>query len=158
MGYSAVLPEVMCDNTTRDRIDLSGNGGWALWPVDLPNTEEVSTLYRAALKALDQRFSDGAAKVDPAVHSAAQLMKLCTTVAVTGDTIPGRPRRRVITQGIPLHLLEGPRLVVMEQLQWLAGQVRLTNPSYSLPPSPGTPNLVDLFKTKGLYRRRLDSD
>ncbi len=137
---------------------MSGNGGWALWRVNLPNTKHVSILYRAALKALDQRFSDGAAKVDPAVHSAAQLMKLCTTVAVTGDTIPGRPRRRVITQGIPLHLLDGPQLVVMEQLQWLAGQIRMTNPTYSLPPSFGAPNLVDLFKTKGLYRRPLDSD
>jgi hypothetical protein len=135
---------------------MSGNGGWALWRVDLPNTEEVSILYQHALKALDQRFSDGAAKADPAVHSAAQLVKLFTTMAVTGDVIPGRPHRRVITQGIPLDLLENPQLVTWDQLRSLASLARSTSrPTYSLPRGGETPNLVELFKARGLYLREL---
>jgi hypothetical protein len=134
---------------------ISGNGGWALWRVDLPNTEEVGRLYQQALKALDQRFSDGAAKADPAVHSAAQLMKLCTTIAVTGDAIPGRPHRRVITQGIPLHLIENPQMVTLDQLRSLASRARSTSPTYSLPAGAEAPNLGELFKARGLYLREL---
>jgi hypothetical protein len=135
---------------------MSGNGGWALWRVDLPNVEEINILYQHALKALDQRFSDGAAKADPAVHSAAQLTKLCTTIAVTGDAIPERPHRRVITQGIPLHLLANPQLVTRDQLRSLASLARSTSrPTYSLPRGGETPNLVDLFKARGLYLREL---
>jgi hypothetical protein len=135
---------------------MSGNGGWALWRVDLPNVEEVSILYQHALKALDQRFSDGAAKADLAVHSAAQLTKLCTTIAVTGDAIPERPHRRVITQGIPLHLLANPQLVTSDQLRSLASLVQSTSrPTYSFPRGAETPNLIELFKARGLYLRKL---
>ncbi len=134
---------------------MSGNGGWALWRVDLPNTEEVSRLYQQALKALDQRFSDGTAKADPAVHSAAQLMKLCTTIAVTGDAIPERPHRRVVTQGIPPHLIEAPQLVTSDQVRWLASQAQSRNVTYSFPTASEDLNLVDLFKARNLYRRLL---
>jgi hypothetical protein len=134
---------------------MSGNGGWGLWRVDLPNTEEVNRVYQQALKALDQRFSDGPAKVDPAVHSATQLMKLWTTLAVKGDAIRGRPHRRVISQGIPAHLVEGPQLVTLDQLRWLASQARSMNATYSFPAPSESPNLVDLFKAKELYRRPL---
>lgn len=134
---------------------MSGNGGWGLWRVGLPNTEEINRVYQQALKVLDQRFSDGTAKVDPAVHSAAQLMKLCTTLAVTGDAIPGRPHRRVITQGIPPHLIAAPHLITLDQLRWLASQAQSRSATYSIPAASEGPNLVDLFKAKGLYLRPL---
>jgi len=136
---------------------MSGNGGWALWRVDLPNTNEISQVYKQALQALDQRFSDATAKIDPSVHAAAQLVKLPTTIAVKGDALPDRPHRRVeIQPPIPLHLTGDVQLVTLDQLQWLAGQFQVpVNRSYSLPSASAVPNLIDLFKAKDLYRRPL---
>jgi hypothetical protein len=133
---------------------MSGSGGWALARVALPNSEEVASVYKEGLHALDQGFSDGAVKVDPAVHSAAQLMKLCSTIAVKGEAIPGRPYRRVVTQGIPLHLIEHPQLVSLDQLRWLAAQNQ-PDRTYSLPSLSRRADMVTLFKTKGLYLREL---
>jgi hypothetical protein len=135
---------------------LSGNAGWGLWPVDLPNSNEITALCRAALVVLDERFSDQSAKVDPAVAEPAQLMKLPGTLSVTGDEIPGRPYRPVGFQPpIPLHLLEDPDLVTIEHLKWLAGRGVPSKQTYSFPAPAGAIDLVDLFKAKGLYLREL---
>ena len=136
---------------------MSGNAGWGLWPVDLANSDELTALYRAALTALDQRFSDSTAKVDPAVAEPAQIMKLPMTIAVTGDEIPGRPHRRVEIQfPVPEYLLDPSQadLLTLDQLRWLAAQGSPRR-TYSLPPISLGADLLTLFKTKGLYLREL---
>ncbi len=139
---------------------LSGNGTWTLFRVDLPNTEEVSRLFQQALGALSARFSDKIVTIDRAVYQPAQLIKLCGTIAVTGDEIPGRPHRRVeIQPPIPLHLIDPgtAELVSLEQLRWLAGQ-KTSSRSYSLPSRARGVDLGDLFRRQDLYLRPLDGD
>jgi hypothetical protein len=140
---------------------MSGNGGWALWRVDLPNSPENTALFRQTLRALSARFTDNAISIDTSVFQPAQLIKLCGTVAVTGDAIPTRPHRyATISSPIPLHLLERPSLATVDHLRWLVDQSLLSNPTYSLPRTALTQpiNMLELFKAKGLYRRALDSD
>jgi len=135
---------------------MSGNGGWAVWRVDLPNTDETTKLYQTTVKALGQRFTDASVVVDPAVYQPAQLVKLPGTIAVKGDAIPGRPHRRATIQApIPHHLVEEPHLVTIDQLRWLAGQVGAQATTYSFPTRSGTIDLVAVFKAKNLYRREL---
>jgi len=139
---------------------LSGNGTWTLFRVDLPNTEEISRLFQQALGALSARFSDTIVTIDRAVYQPAQLIKLCGTIPVTGDEIPGRPHRRVeIEPPIPLHLIEPgmAELVSLEQLRWLAGQ-KTSLRSYSLPSRARGVDLEDLFRRNDLYLRPLDGD
>jgi hypothetical protein len=134
----------------------SGNGAWALWRVNLPNTEETTRLYQGTLEALNETFSDAAVTIDPAVYQPAQLVKLPGTIAVKGDPIPGRPHRRATIQApIPRHLVEEPQLVTIDQLRWLAAQSRERGARRSVPTRSGTIDLVALFKARNLYRRAL---
>jgi hypothetical protein len=135
---------------------MSGNGGWGLWRVDLPNTREVSLVCRQALQAADQRFSDSTARVDPAVHAAAQLIKLPTTIAVKGDATADRPHRRVeIQPPIPPHLFGEVQLVTLDHLRWLAAQSHAVRRTHSFPPATHASDLVELFKANDLYLREL---
>jgi len=140
---------------------LSGNGGWALWRVDLPNSPETTALFRQALRALSARFTDNAISIDTSVFQPAQLVKLCGTAAVTGDAIPSRPHRyATINSPIPLHLLERPSLATVDHLRWLGDQSPIPHPTYSLTDTALTQriNVLELFKAKGLYRRAVDND
>ena len=135
---------------------MSGNGGWGLWRVDLPNTSEVSLVCKQALQAADQRFSDSTARVDPAVHAAAQLIKLPSTIAVKGDPMPDRPHRRVeIQPPIPFHLSSDVQLVTLDHLRWLAAQRQAAKRTHSVPAATHASNLMELFKANGLYVREL---
>jgi hypothetical protein len=134
----------------------SGNGAWALWRVNLPNTAETTRLFESTLTVLSETFSDSAVTIDPAVYQPAQLVKLPGTVAVKGDPIPGRPHRRASIQApVPLHLIEEPELVTIDQLRWLAAQSRERGARHSFPTRSGTIDLVALFKARNLYRRAL---
>src|SRR4030095_14299021 len=92
----------------------------------------------------------------PPVYHPAQLVKLPGTIAVKGDPIPGRPHRRATIQPpLPLHLIEEPELVTIDQLRWLAAQSRERGARRSFPTRSGAIDLVALFKARNLYRRAL---
>lgn len=89
----------------------SGNGGHALYRIDLP-ADDGGIVLRC-LQALAARFTDAAVKVDTSVDSPANLWKLYGTTAAKGDSIPSRPHRmaRIIDapqelQAVPSELLQ----------------------------------------------------
>jgi hypothetical protein len=137
---------------------MSGNGAWALWRVDLPNTADSTKLVRTAMRAISARFTDNTVTVDPGVFHAAQLMKLCGTVAVTGDAMPDRPHRRVrFDPPLPLQLLssEALQLVMAEQLQVIASQLGPAQAANRPQPTSEGINVLKLLTEKGLYLRPL---
>lgn len=76
----------------------SGNGGHALFPVDLPNDEAARLLLEHVLKSLAARFDDPPdalprITLDTAVFNAGRLTKLYGTAVRKGDALPDRPHR-----------------------------------------------------------------
>jgi len=94
----------------------SGNGGHLVYPLDLPNDEEVKNLLKGVLKALAQLHQDHLKRlnleIDQGVFNPARLTKLYGTMVRKGDNTQDRPHRlaRIISlpntrQPVPLELL-----------------------------------------------------
>ena len=79
----------------------SGNGGHALYSIDLPNDEASKTLVKGVLGALAAKFDAPAARVDTTVYNAARITKLYGTMAVKGEDTPERPYRRSGLVSVP---------------------------------------------------------
>jgi hypothetical protein len=79
----------------------SGNGGYLLLRVDLPNTPAAAVLVTCITRAIAARFTDAEVKVDAAVANAARLMKLVGTVAMKGPNTPDRPHRTAAFLMVP---------------------------------------------------------
>jgi hypothetical protein len=99
-------------------LAISGNGAHALFPLDLPNSPEVTALVDRVLKALDGRFSDELAKVDTAVGNPSRVWKLYGSVARKGEATAARPHRRSYIETAPEFLFPISR----EHLHRLAEQ------------------------------------
>jgi hypothetical protein len=91
----------------------SGNGGHALYYLDLPNNDHSRQLLQNFLKALARRMDDDRVKIDQAVFNASRISKLYGTPVRKGDDLPDRPHRlsRWLKipeklQPIPIELLE----------------------------------------------------
>ena len=92
----------------------SGNGGHALWRIDLPADD--GGLVQDALRALVLRFSDALAKVDETVGNPARIGKLCGTWARKGDSTADRPHRLARILEAPERLAELP-VAILHQLK-----------------------------------------
>ena len=97
---------------------LSGNGFHLLYPVELPNTPEMTSLAKGFLGALDSRFSTEQVKVDTTTYNAARITKLYGTVSCKGDSTEERPHRRSKI----LYAPEKRVPVAIELLQQIAAQ------------------------------------
>jgi putative DNA primase/helicase len=96
---------------------MSGNGGHALYRIDLPNDNAARDLVRGCLDVLSRQFATPAVAIDRTVFNAARICKLYGTIARKGDPTPDRPHRRAEIEERPaLHV------VTLEQLQALAAQ------------------------------------
>jgi hypothetical protein len=71
----------------------SGNGAHLLYRIDLPNDKANLVLIERVLKAVAQKFSDAAVKVDTDVANAARIWKVYGTLACKGDSTSERPHR-----------------------------------------------------------------
>ena len=101
----------------------SGNGGHALWRIDLPADD--GGLVQDALRALALRFSDALAKVDETVGNPARIGKLYGTWARKGDSMVDRPHRLARMLAAPESLAEMPVAI----LQQLKGALPATKPA-----------------------------
>ncbi len=90
----------------------SGNGGHALWRIDLPADD--GGLVHQALQALALRFSDALVKIDETVGNPARIGKLYGTWARKGDSTADRPHRLARIQAAPESLLEFPESLLRE--------------------------------------------
>jgi len=72
----------------------SGNGAHLMLRVaDLPNDQQHTQLFRAALAGLAAKFDTDTVTVDQTVFNASRIWKLYGTAARKGDHIPSRPHR-----------------------------------------------------------------
>ena len=55
----------------------TGNGGWLLYPIDLPAAD--GGLVAAVLATLSARYSDDAVRIDTSVHNPARISRLAGT-------------------------------------------------------------------------------
>ncbi len=72
-------------------VAMSGNGGSAIYRIDLANDDDATALVKNVLAALDHLFSDERVIVDASNFNASRLTKLVGTVATKGDDFQGRP-------------------------------------------------------------------
>ena len=100
-----------------------------LYRIDLPNDKASQALIERTLKALSQRFSDAAVKVDTDVSNAGRIWKVYGTLACKGDSTAERPHRYARLLEVP----EKIQVVTREQLGIVADTVRET-----IPPRPST--------------------
>jgi len=94
----------------------SGNGAHLLGRIDLPCSDEITTLVKKCIEAVALRFEDAAVSVDRTVYNAARIWKLYGTMACKGDDTPERPHR-------PAKIIKVPRpstIIPLEKLQKLA--------------------------------------
>lgn len=80
---------------------FSGNGWHLLYRIDLPNTEESTSMVKGWLGAVAGRFSDDHVSVDTGNYNAARIWKVYGTLACKGDSVPkiGRIHRRARIMG-----------------------------------------------------------
>jgi putative DNA primase/helicase len=136
---------------------MSGNGAYALYRIDLPNTPESLTLVQGVLTSLHRRFSSDGATIDTAVANASRIIGLVGTTKMKGDPTDERPHRRSQLLTVP------PGLLVVEEgkLRALADQV--TTPA-SPPRAHGgvragkTEPLKDILDRQGLDYREHPAD
>jgi hypothetical protein len=116
---------------------LSGNGYHLLYAIDLPNDTASTTLVRAVLLALAERFDDANTKVDRSVSNAARICKLYGTVANKGDHTAAAPWRLSYLTDTPARVV-----VTVEQLAMLQppAQTPGTRPIPSAPSASIAPN------------------
>jgi hypothetical protein len=97
----------------------SGNGGHALYAIDLPNDDTSRDLIKHCLEVLAMHFSDDVVTIDTGVFNAARIWKLYGTLVCKGDHVPERPHRLA-------QLLDVPAVrtcVTLEQLTALAAML-----------------------------------
>ncbi len=96
---------------------MSGNGYYALYPIELPNDAGAVALVKRVLEALAARFDTAAAHVDTGVFNAARIIALIGTKKMKGDPTADRPHRRSCIVSTPDTLAP----VTRAQLEQLAG-------------------------------------
>lgn len=99
---------------------MSGNGGYLIYRVDLPNDDPSRDLIKAVLHGLAHRFDKLGATVDCSCFNASRIIKVLGTVARKGDSVNDRPHRRScfrLPDG-PLHIV--PADLLREVGSWAA--------------------------------------
>jgi hypothetical protein len=100
----------------------SGNGGYALYAVDLPAND--NGLIERALKGLAQRFDTEQVHIDQTTFNQSRIMRLPGTLNCKGDGTPDRPHRPAKLLSIP----EDIQIVPSEQLEAIAVPVEQKQP------------------------------
>ena len=130
----------------------SGNGGHALYRVDLPNTPETAETMRLFLERLAARFDRDRAKLDTTVFNAARIWKVYGTKVCKGDEVGGRRHRLARILELPPRL----DLASMDLIQKIVGQDKKS--TYSLPdtrPAPVVNGDREPFNHSRLLARRV---
>ena len=133
---------------------MSGNGGHALYLIDLPNDDPSRDLVKVCLEVLHRTFQTATVSIDRTVYNAARICKLYGTVARKGDPTPERPHRRAEIEERPVL-----QTVTQAQLQALAARQPVNQPKRD-PQSLATPvgTRLDMraeFDARGWYLREL---
>jgi hypothetical protein len=133
---------------------MSGNGGHAMWPVDLPNDAETARLFQCCLAALAARFGDAAIGIDLTVFNAARVWKLYGTLATKGDPTAERPHRRAVIETVPptLNPVDPKVLLTLGAMAPIASTKMY---SYANGASRTSMDIIGAFQQRGMYLREL---
>ena len=138
-------------------VAMSGNGYYVLYRIDLPNSDDSTSLVKSILNALASRFDSPDAHVDVSVANASRLVGLIGSTKVKGDPIPDRPHR-------PSCLVKTPELsevVTRDQLEAIASTAP-AEPKPSLRPGAklhgGTLSLAETLERHGIEFRKQPPD
>ena len=136
---------------------MSGNGCYVLYRIDLPNSDESTTLVKSVLYALASRFDSPDAHVDVSVANASRIVGLIGTTKVKGDRTPDRPHRVSKLVSAP----EAVKVVSREQLEAVASTAP-AEPKPSLRPGAklhgGTVSLAETLERHGIEFREQPPD
>jgi len=94
-----MVKELVAEGWPEPILADSGNGGHALFPIDLPNDDLTNQRLKKLLSRLARRFNDPpdtipCIKLDTSVYNASRITKLYGTMTGKGDEIENRPHRR----------------------------------------------------------------
>ena len=138
-------------------VAMSGNGCYVLYRIDLPNSDESTTLVKSILYALASRFDSPDAHVDVSVANASRLVGLIGSTKVKGDPTPDRPHRVSKLVSAP----EAVKVVSREQLEAVASTAP-AEPKPSLRPGAklhgGTVSLAETLERHGIEFREQPPD
>ncbi len=138
-------------------VAMSGNGYYVLYRIDLPNSQESTSLVKAVLDGLASRFDSPDAHVDVSVANASRLVGLIGSTKVKGDPIPDRPHRVSKLVSAP----EAVKVVSREQLEAVASTAP-AEPKPSLRPGAklhgGTVSLAETLERHGIEFREQPPD
>ena len=138
-------------------VAMSGNGYYVLYRIDLPNSQESTSLVKAVLDGLASRFDSPDAHVDVSVANASRLVGLIGSTKVKGDPIPDRPHRVSKLVSAP----EAVEVVSREQLEAVASTAP-AEPKPSLRPGAklhgGTVSLAETLERHGIEFREQPPD
>ena len=95
---------------------MSGNGGHAIYSLDLEATPATRDLVKAVLDALHRQFGDDAVDVDRTVSNASRITKIPGTFSRKGTPTTERPHRRAEIERVPATLWT----VTLDQLRFVA--------------------------------------
>ena len=132
---------------------MSGNGGHAMWQVDLPNDPETRSLFERALRVLGAWFTTPTIRVDTSVSNAARIWKVYGTFASKGTPSDERPHRRAEIDNVPKRF----DVLGLDGLRWLAEQQPEPYATHSVPSRTSPSDVVQPFEIHGLYLRSLGS-
>ena len=93
----------------------SGNGYHLLYQINMENNEENEALYKSALHAVSDLFSDDKVDVDKSVFNPARVSKLYGTVARKGADTEERPHRLSKIINVP-DKISATELAAIERL------------------------------------------
>lgn len=115
-----ILKYLEAEGWGRPIVSLSGNGYQLLYPIDLPNDQQATTLVAGALGHLAGKFGSDSVTIDTTVSNAARIMCLVGTKKVKGDSTPERPHRLS-------ELIDAPDELAPISLDVLSALVPATN-------------------------------
>ena len=133
---------------------MSGNGYYALYGLDLPNTPDTAELVGRVLKALAQTYDTPAATIDTTVSNASRIMGLVGTLKMKGDATEDRPHRRSELLSVPDELGPVAESLLEEMAEALAPAPRPASRGGSGRVRP----LIDLLTETGIDYREQPPD
>jgi hypothetical protein len=135
---------------------MSGNGYYALYRLDLPNSSATAALLKRVLGTLADRFDTKAAHIDPSVYNAARIACLIGTKKQKGDATEDRPHRVSELMDVPDFLMP----VTEQQLYALAPAPTPARPPAwsSAAPAQRSVSLVQMLNEAGIEYREQAPD
>lgn len=131
-------------------LGMSGNGGYLIYHVDLPNDADSTELVKSWIRSIAERFSDDQVDIDCSTFNAAQLIKVLGTKARKGTEYPGtdRPHRTSYfePQAAPLQIVSRVLLESVANLNAASDSTKSIGTMTTAPEKPQGESASDSYR------------